>query len=76
MATETKLMSYEEFQSLIPEGMSGNDINGLGVAETGPPQPFFWHPPDKQPFHELQRAVIDYQRQIPALAASFGWPRS
>lgn len=64
-------MTYEDFRSLIPEGISGNDVNGLGVAEKGPPQPFFWHPPDKQPFHELQQAVINYQRQIPELAASF-----
>ena len=71
MKKEPQLMSYEDFQALFPEGVSGNDVNGLGVAEKGPPQPFFWHPPDKQPFHELQKAVIDYQRQIPALAASF-----
>lgn len=71
MAKKLTKMTYKDFQALFPEGISGNDINGLGVAEKGQPQPFFWHPADRQPFHELQRAVIDYQRQIPEIAAAY-----
>lgn len=61
----------DDFRKLFPTGISGNDINGLGSQSKSPPKPFFWHPADQQPFHELQKAVIDYQRQIPEIAAAY-----
>ena len=71
MTGKLKTMTSADFKALFPQGISGNDINGLGVAENSLPKPFFWHPADKQPFHELQTAVIDYQRQIPEIAAAY-----
>ena len=41
-----------DFAALMPS-VSGNSVNGLGQAEPGPPQPFFWHPPDQHAFGAL-----------------------
>jgi ferredoxin len=61
----------EDFARLMPEGQSGNSVNGLGDPVPGRPRPFFWHPPEQQAFGELQRAVIDHHRQSPAIAAAY-----
>jgi len=71
MSNNFKSMNSADFRELFPEGISGNDINGLGITEISPPKPFFWHPADEQPFHKLQTAVIDYQRQIPEIAKAY-----
>ena len=54
------------FTQLFP-GISGNAVNGLGETEARPPSPFFWHPPAKHQFGALQKKVIDYQRESPAI---------
>ncbi len=61
----------ETFKRLFPANLSGNDVNGLGVETKGPPQPFFWHPGDRQPFGELQQAVIGHHRQAPEIAHTY-----
>lgn len=54
------------FTSLFP-GISGNSVNGLGETEGRRPSPFFWHPPAKHAFGALQKEVMDYQRESPAI---------
>ncbi|MBS1805842.1 MAG: 4Fe-4S dicluster domain-containing protein [Acidobacteria bacterium] len=51
--------------------VSGNSINGQG--ETAPRQasPFFWHPPDKHPYGELQNVARQSSRRCPGSAAAF-----
>lgn len=71
MPNDLKTMTSADFRALFPVGVSGNDINGLGESGKSLPRPFFWHPHDKQPFGKLQMAVIDYQRQVPEIAASY-----
>ena len=71
MTEKFRHMTQKDFRAFFPEGISGNDINGLGDTKKSPPKPFFWHPADKQPFHALQAAIIDHQRQIPAIAGAF-----
>ncbi len=61
----------EDFKKFFPDGLSGNDINGLGVATRSRPKTFFWHPPSENPFHELQDAVIAHQRQAPEIMAAY-----
>ncbi len=61
----------EDFKKLFPVGLSGNDINGLGVVERSRPKTFFWHPPAENPFHELQDVVIAHQRQAPDIRAAY-----
>ena len=34
--------------------VSGNAINGVGETEVRQASPFFWHPPELQPFGALQ----------------------
>ncbi|MAU41262.1 MAG: hypothetical protein CMF31_06545 [Kordiimonas sp.] len=48
----------EEFWKVMPEGISGNDVNGLGEEEMRRPSPFFWHTPDLHPFGVLQGYVF------------------
>lgn len=60
-----------DFERLLPEGLSGNTVNGRGEADATRPRPFFWHPPEQQAFGELQRAVIDHHRQSDAIAAAY-----
>lgn len=38
--------------------ISGNEINGLYETRRRPPSPFFWHPPDRQAFGELQQYIV------------------
>jgi ferredoxin len=61
----------KDFEHLLPEGVSGNAVNGLGEAEPARPRPFFWHPPGQHAFGELQRAIVDHHRQSEAIAAAY-----
>ena len=60
-----------DFRALLPEGKSGNEVNGLGDPVPRRPRPFFWHPPAEQAFGVLQQAVIAHHRQAPAIAAAY-----
>jgi ferredoxin len=51
--------------------VSGNPINGLGESVQRPPSPFFWHPPDRHPYGELQIAARQSSRRCPGAAAAF-----
>jgi epoxyqueuosine reductase len=46
-----------EVKALMPN-VSGNIVNGLGETEARPPSPFFWHPPNEQPFGAMQDHVL------------------
>ena len=58
-----------ETMALLRE--SGNPINGLGETTVRPPSPFFWHPPDKHPFGDLQAESRKYSRKCPGAAEMF-----
>lgn len=51
--------------------VSGNPINGLGESTPRRPSPFFWHPPDRQPYGDLQVAARQSTRKCPGAAAAF-----
>jgi ferredoxin len=51
--------------------VSGNPINGLGETEPRRPSPFFWHPPDKHPYGELQVVARTSSRKCPGSAQVF-----
>lgn len=51
--------------------VSGNPINGLGESTPRKPSPFFWHPPDRHPYGELQAAARQSSRKCPGAAAAF-----
>jgi ferredoxin len=51
--------------------LSGNTINGLGETECRRPSPFFWHPPDKHPYGELQIVARTNSRKCPGSAEVF-----
>ena len=51
--------------------VSGNPINGLGETEPRRPSPFFWHPPDRHPYGELQAAARQSTRRCPGSAPAF-----
>jgi epoxyqueuosine reductase len=51
--------------------VSGNPINGLGDTTQRRASPFFWHPPDKHPYGELQIAARQSSRKCPGSAAAF-----
>lgn len=51
--------------------VSGNPINGLGETERRQPSPFFWHPPDKHPYGELQTVARKNSRKCPGAAEAF-----
>jgi ferredoxin len=51
--------------------VSGNPINGLGEPEPRRPSPFFWHPPDKHPYGELQAAARLSSRKCPGAVPAF-----
>jgi NAD-dependent dihydropyrimidine dehydrogenase PreA subunit len=57
---------------------SGNPINGLGETTVRQASPFFWHPPDKHPFGELQLIARQSSRKCPgaaeAFAAAYNYP--
>jgi ferredoxin len=49
----------------------GNPINGLGETTARRPAPFFWHPPDRHPYGELQAAARQSSRKCPGAAPAF-----
>ena len=49
----------------------GNAINGVGETTPRRASPFFWHPPDKHPYGELQQAARLGSRRCPGAAAAF-----
>jgi ferredoxin len=51
--------------------VSGNPINGLGETERRRPSPFFWHPPDKHPYGELQVVARKNSRKCPGAGEAF-----
>jgi ferredoxin len=51
--------------------VSGNPINGLGETKRRRPSPFFWHPPDKHPYGELQLVARKNSRKCPGAAEAF-----
>lgn len=51
--------------------VSGNPINGLGETTPRRPSPFFWHPPDKHPYGDLQNAARQSSRKCPGAAPAF-----
>jgi len=51
--------------------VSGNPINGLGETEPRKPSPFFWHPPDKHPYGDLQIVARTSSRKCPGSAEVF-----
>jgi epoxyqueuosine reductase len=51
--------------------VSGNPINGLGETTPRRPSPFFWHPPDRHPYGELQAAARQSSRKCPGAAPAF-----
>ena len=59
-----------KFLEALPD-MSGNDLNGLGETEPRAPSLFFWHPHSKQPFGDLQDAVLDHHRQSEPIRATY-----
>jgi epoxyqueuosine reductase len=50
---------------------SGNPINGLGETAPRRPSPFFWHPPDRHPFGQLQAAARQSSRRCPGATEAF-----
>lgn len=51
--------------------VSGNPINGLGETAPRRPSPFFWHPPDRHPFGDLQIEARRNSRKCPGAAEAF-----
>jgi len=51
--------------------VSGNPINGLGESTPRRPSPFFWHPPDRHPYGDLQAAARLSSRKCPGAASAF-----
>jgi len=51
--------------------VSGNPINGLGETTHRRPSPFFWHPPDKHPYGDLQGVARTSSRKCPGSAEVF-----
>lgn len=67
--SQTRFTPKPETLALLRE--SGNPINGLGEREERAPSPFFWHPPDKHPFGDLQAEARKYSRRCPGAAEQF-----
>ncbi|HEY4010568.1 MAG TPA: 4Fe-4S dicluster domain-containing protein [Acidobacteriaceae bacterium] len=51
--------------------VSGNPINGVGETEQRRASPFFWHPPDKHPYGDLQAAARQSSRKCPGAMEAF-----
>lgn len=51
--------------------VSGNPINGLLETTPRRPSPFFWHPPDRHPYGELQILARKNSRKCPGSAEAF-----
>lgn len=51
--------------------VSGSAINGVGETTPRPPSPFFWHPPDKHPWGDLQLLARKNSRNCPGATEAF-----
>ena len=51
--------------------VSGNPTNGLGETDVRRPSPFFWHPPDRHPYGDLQIAARTSSRKCPGAGPAF-----
>src|SRR5260370_1206912 len=58
-------------ETLALLNVSGNPINGLGEATSRRPSPFFWHPPDRHPYGELQNVARQSSRKCPGSGPAF-----
>jgi hypothetical protein len=58
-------------ETLAKLRVSGNPINGLGESSVRRPSPFFWHPPDKHPWGELQIVARESSRVCPGSQEAF-----
>ncbi|MDR3740355.1 MAG: 4Fe-4S dicluster domain-containing protein [Terracidiphilus sp.] len=58
-------------ETLAKLRVSGNAINGLGETAVRQPSPFFWHPPDRHPWGELQIVARESSRRCPGAQESF-----
>ena len=67
--SEPNFVPKPETLALLRE--PGNPINGLGETAERRPSPFFWHPPDKHPFGDLQAEARKYSRRCPGAAEEF-----
>ena len=70
MATNYTHRDYATFKAMLPN-VSGNEINGLGHSGPEQPRPFFWHPPQKQDFGDLQQEIVAHHRQAPEIDKSY-----
>lgn len=70
MATNYTHRDYATFKAMLPN-VSGNEINGLGHSGPEQPRPFFWHPPQKQDFGDLQQEIVAHHRQAPEIEKSY-----
>lgn len=59
-----------QFLDAFPD-VSGNEVNGLGETTPRPATPFFWHPPSKQSFGDLQDAVLQHHRLSAGVRATY-----
>lgn len=69
MGDSTRYQPKPETLALLAE--SGNPINGLGETEPRRASPFFWHPPEKHPYGELQKAARQSSRRCPGATEAF-----
>jgi len=67
MTTDDRHRGQDHFKAFLPE-LSGNEINGVGEREGRAPEPFFWHPPQRQEFGALQREVVRHHMKSAELA--------
>jgi ferredoxin len=51
--------------------VSGNPINGLGESTPRRPSAFFWHPPDRHPYGDLQLVARQNARKCPGALPAF-----
>ncbi|MDP6182964.1 MAG: 4Fe-4S dicluster domain-containing protein [Gammaproteobacteria bacterium] len=70
MKAKRTYIPKSHFLDALPR-LSGNEVNGLGEAEYRKTSPFFWHPPNRQQFGELQNVVTEYHRRSPEIREVF-----
>ena len=51
--------------------VSGNPINGVGETVSRRPSPFFWHPPERHPWGDLQLLARKNSRKCPGSTEAF-----
>ena len=71
-ARKSKAKSYvPKPETMAHLKVSGNPINGLGEMTPRRASPFFWHPPDRHPYGELQIVARQSSRRCPGSAPAF-----